>query len=285
MTSLPKRIHIFEEGPREGFQIEKGPITTARKIELIDALSKTGLDHIQIVSFVDPTAGAGHGGRRGRGARHHARARRDLYRAVAERPRVRARGRDPAARHQGHDRAVRLGDVPQAQPEPHQRRAARRAGGPGAALPGARLRGRARHHHGGLRLQFRRRCSAGADRRDHRSDARHGGAARRHARLCVARRHHGLGDAGIDQARGRRRARAVSRARAGAAPARHPRHGNRQRLCGHRDGHHALRCRGRRPGRLSVRRPRGARPATSAPRTWSSCATRWASRPASISRR
>jgi hydroxymethylglutaryl-CoA lyase len=50
----PKRIEICEEGPREGFQIEKGPIPTARKIELIDALSKTGLRHIQIVSFVDP---------------------------------------------------------------------------------------------------------------------------------------------------------------------------------------------------------------------------------------
>ena len=51
---LPKRVHILEEGPREGFQIEKGPISTARKIELIDALSHTGLDHIQIVSFVNP---------------------------------------------------------------------------------------------------------------------------------------------------------------------------------------------------------------------------------------
>jgi hydroxymethylglutaryl-CoA lyase len=47
-------VHIHEEGPREGFQIEKGPIATARKIELIDALSDTGLDHIQIVSFVNP---------------------------------------------------------------------------------------------------------------------------------------------------------------------------------------------------------------------------------------
>jgi hydroxymethylglutaryl-CoA lyase len=52
--SMPKRVRIYEEGPREGFQIEKGPIATARKIELIDALSKTGLRHIQIVSFVDP---------------------------------------------------------------------------------------------------------------------------------------------------------------------------------------------------------------------------------------
>lgn len=51
---MPRRVHIVEEGPREGFQIEKGPIATARKIELIDALSQTGLGHIQIVSFVNP---------------------------------------------------------------------------------------------------------------------------------------------------------------------------------------------------------------------------------------
>src|SRR6202167_5881355 len=56
MSDLPKRVHISEEGPREGFQFEKGAIPTARKIELIDALSRTGLDHIQIVSFVNPKA-------------------------------------------------------------------------------------------------------------------------------------------------------------------------------------------------------------------------------------
>ena len=37
MSDLPKFVHINEEGPREGFQFEKGPIPTARKIELIDA--------------------------------------------------------------------------------------------------------------------------------------------------------------------------------------------------------------------------------------------------------
>ena len=56
MADLPKVVHIKEEGPREGFQIEKGPIPTARKIELIDALSKTGIKHMQIVSFVSPKA-------------------------------------------------------------------------------------------------------------------------------------------------------------------------------------------------------------------------------------
>ena len=54
MSDLPAAVHITEEGPREGFQFEKGAIPTERKIELIDALSRTGLDHIQIVSFVNP---------------------------------------------------------------------------------------------------------------------------------------------------------------------------------------------------------------------------------------
>lgn len=54
MSDLPRRISIQEEGPREGFQFEKGPIPTARKIELIDALSETGLDEIQVGSYVNP---------------------------------------------------------------------------------------------------------------------------------------------------------------------------------------------------------------------------------------
>jgi hydroxymethylglutaryl-CoA lyase len=55
-SSFPKFVHIKEEGPREGFQFEKGHIPTARKIELIDSLSKTGIKHIQIVAFVNPKA-------------------------------------------------------------------------------------------------------------------------------------------------------------------------------------------------------------------------------------
>jgi len=54
MSDFPKFVQLNEEGPREGFQIEKGPIATARKVELIDALSETGLSQIQIVSFVNP---------------------------------------------------------------------------------------------------------------------------------------------------------------------------------------------------------------------------------------
>lgn len=52
MNDLPKSVHIYEQGPREGFQFEKGPIPTARKIELVDALSETGLKQIQVCSFV-----------------------------------------------------------------------------------------------------------------------------------------------------------------------------------------------------------------------------------------
>jgi len=54
MSDLPKHVEIHEEGPREGFQIEPGPISTADKIRLIDALSETGLHHIQVCSFVNP---------------------------------------------------------------------------------------------------------------------------------------------------------------------------------------------------------------------------------------
>jgi hydroxymethylglutaryl-CoA lyase len=54
MSDLPKSIEINEEGPREGFQIEPGPISTEGKIALIDLLSETGLKQIQIASYVNP---------------------------------------------------------------------------------------------------------------------------------------------------------------------------------------------------------------------------------------
>ena len=54
MSDLPRTVEIHEEGPREGFQIEPGPISTVDKVKLIDALSKTGLKHIQACSFVNP---------------------------------------------------------------------------------------------------------------------------------------------------------------------------------------------------------------------------------------
>ena len=53
MTDLPKRVQIHEEGPREGFQIEPGPIATADKVRFCEALAETGLHDVQCVSFVD----------------------------------------------------------------------------------------------------------------------------------------------------------------------------------------------------------------------------------------
>jgi len=54
MSDLPKSVVLNEEGPREGFQIEPGSIPTEHKIELVDALSETGIKHIQVTSFVNP---------------------------------------------------------------------------------------------------------------------------------------------------------------------------------------------------------------------------------------
>jgi len=46
MIDLPKRIEIHEEGPREGFQIEAGPISTADKVRFCEALAETGLHDV-----------------------------------------------------------------------------------------------------------------------------------------------------------------------------------------------------------------------------------------------
>ena len=51
---LPKRVEIVEVGPRDGLQNEKDLIATGDKIELINRLSRTGLKHIEITSFVNP---------------------------------------------------------------------------------------------------------------------------------------------------------------------------------------------------------------------------------------
>lgn len=54
MSDLPATVDIHEEGPREGFQIEPGPISTADKIRVIEGLAQTGLKTIQVCSFVNP---------------------------------------------------------------------------------------------------------------------------------------------------------------------------------------------------------------------------------------
>jgi hydroxymethylglutaryl-CoA lyase len=52
MSELPRSLSIREVGPRDGFQNEPEVIPTERKIELIDALARTGLRRLEVTSFV-----------------------------------------------------------------------------------------------------------------------------------------------------------------------------------------------------------------------------------------
>src|SRR5437763_11584833 len=51
-NALPARARIREVGPRDGFQNEPEVIPTERKIELIDALARTGLRRLEVTGFV-----------------------------------------------------------------------------------------------------------------------------------------------------------------------------------------------------------------------------------------
>lgn len=53
---VPERVTIQEVGPRDGFQLEPGVISTPDKIAIIDALSATGVPRVQVTSFVRPDA-------------------------------------------------------------------------------------------------------------------------------------------------------------------------------------------------------------------------------------
>jgi len=53
MSDFPKFVEFREEGPREGFQIEKKIYPIEERVELIDMLSETGLKRIQVGSFVN----------------------------------------------------------------------------------------------------------------------------------------------------------------------------------------------------------------------------------------
>lgn len=48
------QVRVFEVGPRDGLQNEKAIVPAAKKIELIDLLSKAGFSKIEATSFVSP---------------------------------------------------------------------------------------------------------------------------------------------------------------------------------------------------------------------------------------
>jgi hydroxymethylglutaryl-CoA lyase len=52
MEQAPKTVKIREVGPRDGFQNEPETIATDDKIELIDALARTGVRRMEVTSFV-----------------------------------------------------------------------------------------------------------------------------------------------------------------------------------------------------------------------------------------
>lgn len=52
--NLPEKVNLIEVGPRDGFQAESKPIPTDLKVEIIEALTQTGLRHLQVTSFVHP---------------------------------------------------------------------------------------------------------------------------------------------------------------------------------------------------------------------------------------
>jgi hydroxymethylglutaryl-CoA lyase len=52
--TLPRKVTVYEVGPRDGLQNEARQVPTADKIAFIDALAGTGLTRIEITSFVSP---------------------------------------------------------------------------------------------------------------------------------------------------------------------------------------------------------------------------------------
>jgi isopropylmalate/homocitrate/citramalate synthase len=56
MSDIPRRVRIYEVGPRDGLQNEAQPISTAHKLEYIRLLAAAGLREIEATSFVSPRA-------------------------------------------------------------------------------------------------------------------------------------------------------------------------------------------------------------------------------------
>jgi len=56
MLALPEDVTVVEMLPRDGFQRLDEFVPTAKKVDIIDALSTTGVDEIEITSFTHPEA-------------------------------------------------------------------------------------------------------------------------------------------------------------------------------------------------------------------------------------
>ena len=56
MSDLPKFVELHEEGPREGFQIEKKHYPIEQRAALVEAIAEAGVKKIQVGSYVSPRA-------------------------------------------------------------------------------------------------------------------------------------------------------------------------------------------------------------------------------------
>ncbi len=54
LPPMPGRVRITEVAPRDGLQSEPGVISTTQKFRLVQLLSTTGVDEIEVSSFVSP---------------------------------------------------------------------------------------------------------------------------------------------------------------------------------------------------------------------------------------
>ncbi len=54
LSSLPKRVEVYEVGPRDGLQNELRTLATPDKARLIESLMDAGLKRIEVSSFVSP---------------------------------------------------------------------------------------------------------------------------------------------------------------------------------------------------------------------------------------
>ena len=233
MTDLPSHVDIHEEGPREGFQIEPGPIGTADKIRLIEALAETGLAHIQVCSFVNPRLVPGWADAEAVVEGFKAKPGRRLHRAVVQRRRAGAGARlqgqarrSPARSRSPPPKPSRARTSTAAMPRTSRRCASRPPCTFRSGVPVTRIGVMAAF---GCNYQGDISPGAGGPHARGRLGDRRRGRHRDHA--VLAGRHHGLGHAGAHRARARRGARALAGDAALAASARHARPRRGQRAC------------------------------------------------------
>ena len=281
---MVETVQIREVGPRDGFQNEPEMIATGGKVELIDALARTGLRRLEVTSFVradviPQLADAARGARaRSRCPTEVAcqRARSPTSAAWTRRSRcARAARGDGAARRSTRStcscRRPRRTTARTSTARSRSRwRAWRRVLGR-AARGGPALRGRDLDL---VRLPLRGTRPARARARDRRAPAR-GGRRRRSASATRP----GWPTRARCASSSRRARATCGEVRADRALPQHARPGPRER---------ARRARGRRrlassraSASSAAARCRRARPATSPARISSRCSRRWGSRPAS----